>query len=159
MRSYATLVHEVDEIVATMVEQCWKIREVLNRQRHCPGERGWKGWNFSPSPTLENLFLFELLSTASFHCQNLMKINSLHALKGPCRFYKGLRGPIPGSREPNLGSRGPLKTKVGGKLMVFISGRGPTPPGALPWLISPSPELWLHHWEQTEENQVMRMLS
>ena len=41
---------------------------------------------------------------------------------------------------------GPLESQVGEKRLVFIFGRGPTQPGALPWLISPpSPELWLRY--------------
>ena len=34
-------------------------------------------------------FRFELLSTATFHRQNLMKINRSHALEGPYQVYKG----------------------------------------------------------------------
>ena len=64
------------------------------------------GMNGIPPPILGARFRLELLSSATFHFQNLMKINNLQGLKGQCRFYKGIREVRHiGSRGPNLDLR------------------------------------------------------
>ena len=40
-----------------------------------------------------------------------------------------LRGPVRGSRGPILGPRGSHESEAGGKLSVFILGKGPARPG------------------------------
>ena len=58
-----------------------------------------------------------------------------------------IKGPILGSKGPNLEPRGLLESKVGGKRVAFIWVGDSLDQGALPRLISPtSPELWLRHW-------------
>ena len=87
----------VDEIVATAEEgrrsnagRKGKGRTDSEATVGRGGERG----EISPSPILETHSIFELLNTATFHCQNLMKMNDLHALKGPV-FATGWAGPWP----------------------------------------------------------------
>ena len=120
-----------------------------------------KGVKFHPCLILGAHFQFKLLSTVTFYCQNLMKINNLHALKGPCRFYKGLTGAhLRLKRAQSRPERGPSKLKWAKNACFSFLGAGHLHQGALPWLISPpSPELWLRYCKQTDENRAMRMPS
>ena len=61
------------------------------RAMNALGQPGGAGENGEISPLSDpwGHFRFDLLSAATFHCQNLMKINNLQAMESPCLLCKG----------------------------------------------------------------------
>ena len=69
-----------------LVLKLWQeIRERIHYSAYSGAARGGeRGEILPPSPILGPMFDSNLLSTATFHCQNSIKINNIHALEGPC---------------------------------------------------------------------------
>ena len=149
----------VDEIVATVVKQTLEDTGSAKQWR-CQRE-GMKGMKFNPLSDPGGPFLIQTIKYCNISLSKFNENKQFRSTEGPMSVLKGPQGAHPRLKRAQSGlERGPSKLKRAKNIWFSFLGGGPLDQGTLPWLISPpSPELWLHCWEQTEENRVMIMPS